>query len=179
MKPRVGIPALLGACILGFVVSAAAVEVKIAVVNPQDILNGTKKGKKIKEMLAEYVQVRQRVIQSEEAALKKLEAEIASQGPVLSAQAKQEKQEVFQQQLAAYDRRLQELEGEVQAKKRDALGEFTKAIEQAVQQIAEKENIVLVLEKGTTGAATLIRYNDYSLDLTSRVIKALDSKSDQ
>ena len=178
MKPRVSIPVVLGACILGFVVSATAVEQKIAVVNPQDILNGTKKGKKIKDMLAEYVQVRQRVIQSEEADLKKLEAELAGQGPVLSPSAKQEKQQVFQQQLAAYDRRLQQLEGEVQAKKRDALGEFTKAIEQAVQQIAEKEHIVLVLEKGTSGAGTLIRYNEDSLDLTSRVIKALDSKSD-
>ena len=179
MKPRVSIPALLIACILGFGVSAAAVEVKIAVVNPQDILNGTKKGKTIKDMLAEYVQTRQRVIQSEEAELKKLEAELASQGPALSASAKQEKQQVFQQHLTAYERRLQELEGEVQAKKRDALGEFTKAIEQAVQQIAEKENIVLVLEKGRTGAATLILFNQDSLDLTSRVIKALDSKSDQ
>jgi outer membrane protein len=160
-------------------VSAAAVEIKIAVVNPQDVLNGTKKGKTIKDMLAEYVQTRQRVIQSEEAELKKLEAELVSQGPVLSASAKQEKQQAYQQHLAAYDRRLQELEGEVQAKKRDALGEFTRDIEQAVQQIAEKENIVLVLEKGRTGAATLILYNQDSLDLTSRVIKALDSKSDQ
>ncbi|HEY3196988.1 MAG TPA: OmpH family outer membrane protein [Nitrospirales bacterium] len=179
MKRRVNILAILTACILGFVVSAAAVEQKIAVVNPQDILNGTKKGKKIKDMLAEYVQTRQRVVQSEEADLKKLEAELASTGPVLSAAAKQEKQAVFQKQLAAYDRRLQELEGEVQAKKRDALGEFTKAIEQAVQQIAENENILLVLEKGRGGPATGILYNQDSLDLTSRVIKALDSKSDQ
>lgn len=179
MKSPVSILAILSASILGFAVSAAAVEVKVAVVNPQEILNGTKKGKTIKDMLAEYVQSRQRVIQSEEAELKKLEAELTSQAPVLSASAKQEKQQVFQRQLSAYERRLQKLEGEVQAKKREALAEFTKTIEQAVQQIAEKENIVLVLEKGRGGPTTLIVYHQDSLDLTSRVIKALDGKGEQ
>jgi len=160
-------------------VSAAAIEQKIAVVNPQDVLNGTKKGKKIKDMLAEYVQTRQRTIQSEEAELKRLEAERDKQESVSSASAKQEKQKVFEQKLASYQRRLQELDGEVQAKKRDALGEFSKAVEQAVQQIAEKENIMLVLEKGKPGVMPLILYNQDSLDLTSRVIKVLDGNSDQ
>ena len=179
MKSRISIPALLGAGIFGLVVSAAAAEVKIAVVSPQQILDDTKKGKKIKQLLAEYVETRQRTIQSEEAELKRLEAERISQESVSSASAKQEKEKVFEQKLAAYQRRLQELDGEVQAKKREALGAFTKAIEQAVQQIAENENIVLVLEKGGSRAGTLILYNQDSLDLTGRVIKALDSKGEQ
>ena len=178
MKPRVSIPALLGAGILGLMVSAAAAEQKVAVVNPQDILNGTKKGKAIKDTLADYVQTRQRTIQSEEAELKRLEAERISQESASSASAKQEKEKVFEQKLAAFQRKLKDLDGEVQVKKREELGAFTKAIEQVVQQIAEKENIVLVLEKGGSRAGTLILYNQDSLDLTSRVIKALDSKSD-
>ena len=179
MKSRIRIPVLLGASILGLVVSAAAAEQKIAVVNAQQILDDTKKGKKIKEMLADYVQTRQRTIQSDEAELKRLEAERISQESVSSASAKQEKEKMFEQKLAAYQRRLQELDGEVQTKKREALGAFTKAIEQAVQQIAEKENIVLVLEKGGSRAGTLILYNQDSLDLTGRVVQALDSKGEQ
>ena len=179
MKSRIRIPALLGASILGLVLSAAAAEVKIAVVDPQQILDDTKTGKKIKQMLADYVQTRQRTIQSEEIELKRLETERVSQESVSSASAKQEKEKMFEQKLAAYQRRLQELDGEVQTKKREALGAFTKAIEQAVQQIAEKENIVLVLEKGGSRAGTLILYNQDSLDLTGRVVQALDSKGEQ
>ena len=168
--------ALLSVFLFVWVSAAGAAELKVGVIDPQKVFEGTKRGKKIKETLADYVQTRQRLIQSEEADLKKLEEDLAKRASSLSAQAKQEKEQAFQQKMTAYQRRVQELEGEVQAKKREVLGEFTKAIEQVVQEIAEKEKIVLVMEKGGTNAGRLVLYSEDSLDLTARVIKALDSK---
>jgi outer membrane protein len=178
MKQRASVLLLLSVCVGGCVVSAGAAELKIGLVDSQKIFEGTNRGKKIKEMLADYIQARQRVIASEEAELKKLEGDLVSPASPLSAKAKEEKEQTFKQKMGTYQRRVQELDGEVQTKKREVLGEFTKAIEQVVQAIAEKEKIVLVLEKsGPAGSGgALVLYNQDSLDLTARVIKELDSK---
>jgi outer membrane protein len=175
---RVSVLLLLSVFVGGCALSASAAELKVGLIDSQKVLEGTKSGKKIKDMLAEYVQARQRIIASEEAELKKLESGLVSPKPPLSAKAKEEKEQAFKQKMAAYQRRVQELEGEVQTKKREVLGDFSKAIEQAAQAIAEKEKIFLVLEKGVPASSgiALILYNQDSLDLTARIIKELDSK---
>jgi outer membrane protein len=154
-----------------------AADLSIGVVEPQKVLDGTKAGKKVKDRLADYVNTRQRLIESEEQDIKKLQEELVNQGTVLSPQAKQEKEEAVRQMLAAYQRHVRELEGEVQARKRELLGDFTKKIEQVVREIAEKEQIVLVIEKGDSGYGLFVRYSQPSINLTDRVIKALDSKA--
>jgi outer membrane protein len=177
MKQRASILVLLSLFLLGVGFSAEAEELKIGVINPQKILEATKQGKKVKQTLAEYVQTRQKLLESEAADIKKLETELATQSTVLDIKAKAEKEQSFQQKVAVYQRRVQELNTEVETKKREVLGGFTKAIEQAVREIAEKEKILLVMEKGGGNAGSLVLFNQDSLDLTPRVIKALDSKA--
>ena len=177
MKQRASILVLLSLFLLGLEFSAGAEELKIGVINPQKILEATKQGKKAKQTLADYVQTRQKLLESEAADLKKLETELATQSTVLDTKVKAEKEQSFQQKVAVYQRRVQELNAEVETKKREILGGFTKAIEQAVREIAEKEKILLVMEKGGNNAGSLVLYNQDSLDLTPRVIKALDSKA--
>ena len=178
MKQRASsILILLSLFLLGVGFSFGSEELKIGVINPQKILEGTKQGKKAKQTLSEYVQTRQKLLESEAADLKKLETDLANQSTVMDTKAKAEKEQSFQQKVAVYQRRVQELNAEVETKKREVLGGFTKAIEQAVREIAEKEKILLVMEKGGGNAGSLVLYNQDSLDLTSRVIKALDSKA--
>ena len=172
-----GLPSTLTTPSLTVSFSAGAEELKIGVINPQKVLEATKQGKKVKQTLSEYVQTRQKLLESEAADLKKLETELATQSTVLDTKAKAEKEQSFQQKVAVYQRRVQELNTEVETKKREVLGGFTKAIEQAVREIAEKEQILLVMEKGGSNAGSLVLFNQDSLDLTPRVIKALDSKS--
>jgi outer membrane protein len=166
---------LLIVCMSGIMLPAEAAELKIGVINPQKVLDGTKQGKTIKDMLADFVQTRQRLIESEETDLKKLESDL-KQATVLNPAAKDEKERAFQQKMATYQRRLQQLEGEVQAKKREVLGEFTKTIELIVQDLAVREKIVLVLEKGQGTAGTPILFSRDYLDLTARVIEELNGK---
>jgi len=45
-----------------------------------------------------------------------------------------------------------------------------------VREIAEKEQITLVVEKGDAGPGALIMYSEPSINLTDRVIKAFESK---
>ena len=158
---------------LASVLPAWSEEPKIGVIEPQKILEETKEGKKIKASLEDYVKTRQRLIESEEADLKKLQGDLA-QATGLSQAAQEEKEEAFRKRAVAYQRHVQELENEIQSKKREVLGEFSKKIEQVVNEIAEKEKFGLVLDKGENGPGTLVLYSHPSINLTDRVIKALD-----
>jgi outer membrane protein len=176
MKKHWSILILIGMLVLALRVPAWAEDLKVAVVEPQKVLEDTKAGKKIKDSLAEYVQTRQRLLDSEAADLKKIEEDLTKQGATLSPAAKQEKETVLRQKVVAYQRRVQELEVEVRAKKTEMLSGFTKTIEQVVKEIAEKEKIFLVLDKGGNGADTLVIFNNPAVDLTDRVIKEVDSR---
>ncbi len=176
MKKYWSVLILMGMSAQAFGMPAWAEDLKVAVVEPQKVLEGTKAGKKVKDSLAEYVKTRQRLLDSEADDLKKIEEDLAKSGATLSPAAKQEKETVLRQKVVAYQRRVRELEVEVQAKKTEMLGGFTKTIEQVVKEIAEKEKISLVLDKGNNESDMLVIFNNPSVDLTDRVIKELDSR---
>lgn len=172
-----GISIVFIAVVAAVLVAAPAwAEVKIGVVEPQKVLDGTKAGKKIKDSLQEYVKARQKVIDMEEDELKKMEEDLVKQGAVLSPDAKKDKEERFRQKMVEYQRKVQQLNQEVQVKKKETLDEFNKSLEQIIRGIADREKITLVVEKGDNGAGALIIYSHPSLDLTDRVIRDLDAK---
>jgi outer membrane protein len=151
-----------------------AAELKIGVLEPQKVLDGTKSGKKIKDSLQEYLKSRQRIIDLEEEELKKMEEDLVKQSAVLSAEAKKDKEETFRKRYMEYQRKVNQLTQEVQSKKKEVLEEFNKSLEQIVKGIADKDKLTLVVEKGDNGAGALVVYSHPSLDITDRVIKELD-----
>jgi outer membrane protein len=153
---------------------AHAADLKIGVIEPQKVLDGTRNGKKIKDSLQEYVKSRQKIIDLEEEELKKIEEDLVKQSAVLSADAKKEKEETFRKRMMEYQRKVGQLNQEVQNKKKEVLEEFNKGLEQIVKGIADKEKLSLVVEKGDNGAGALVVYSHPSLDITDRVIKELD-----
>ncbi len=167
---------LVGLVALAPAVPAWAADLSIGVVEPQKVLDATKEGKKVKDALADYVNTRQRLIESEEQDIKAMEQDLVKQGAVLSPEAKQQKETVIRQKLLAYQRHVREFETEVQAKKREMLSAFTAKLERVVREIAEKEKIDLVVEKGDAGLGTLVLYSEPAINLTDRVIKAFERK---
>jgi outer membrane protein len=151
-----------------------AAEIKIGVLEPQKVLDGTKNGKKIKDSLQEYLKSRQRIIDLEEEELKKMEEDLVKQSAVLSPEAKKDKEETFRKRYMEYQRKVNQLTQEVQSKKKEVLEEFNKSLEQIVKGIADKDRLSLVVEKGDNGAGALVVYSHPSLDITDRVIKELD-----
>jgi outer membrane protein len=165
---------LAGIFVLAFGATAMAADVKIGVIEPQKILDGTKSGKKIKDSLQEYVKSRQKIIDLEEEELKRIEEDLVKQKDVLSADAKKDKEETFRKRMMEYQRKVGALNQEVQVKKKEVLDDFNRNLEQIVKTIADKEKLSLVVEKGDNGAGALVIYSHPSLDLTDRVIKELD-----
>jgi len=176
MRMKKGCRTAIFAAILALLWSgtAHAADLKIGVIEPQKVLDGTRNGKKIKDSLQEYVKSRQKIIDLEEEELKKIEEDLVKQSAVLSADAKKEKEEAFRKRMMEYQRKVSQLNQEVQNKKKEVLDEFNKGLEQIVKGIADKEKLSLVVEKGDNGAGALVVYSHPSLDITDRVIKELD-----
>lgn len=149
-----------------------ASELKIGYINAIKIFETTKSGKKAKGVLEDYIKARQKIVDQEEDEIKKLEEELTRQGSVLSAEAKKEKETVFQRKLAAYQKKAVDLNREIQEKKAEVLKEFNKSLEEVVKKTAEKEGYQIVLDKNPD-IGTVV-YVAESMDLSQKIIEEMD-----
>ncbi|MBI5756667.1 MAG: OmpH family outer membrane protein [Nitrospirae bacterium] len=146
-------------------------DAKIGYVDSQKILDESSRGKQVKEQLNEYVQSRQKIVDIEESELKSLQEEVTRQGAVLSPTAKQEKEEQLQRRFMEYQKKITELQKEIQQRRVEKLEEFNSELEKIVRNIGEKEGFSIILSNLDIN---IIIYAKPSLNLTDRVILELD-----
>jgi outer membrane protein len=152
--------------------AGAADMVKVGYVDAQQVLDRAKSGQVSKEQLEQYVKSRQQLIDVDEEEIRRLEGELKKQASVLSPEAQQEKQEVFQRKLGAYQRRASELSKEVQDKRTEVLKAFNAKLTQVVRRVAEREGYAIVLDKEQEGGVVL--YAREQMSLTDAVVAELD-----
>jgi len=150
-----------------------AAEQKIGWVDAQQILDETQAGKRIKERVEAYRDSRQVVIDLEEEDIKSLEGKLEQQMPLLSDDAKREKQIEFKQKLERYQKKVMELSQELQDKKLELLDEFNDLLEAALKKVATGGGYSFIFDNG--GESTLL-YGDPSFDLTAQVKAEIDAK---
>jgi outer membrane protein len=150
---------------------AWAEEFKIAVVDRAKVTRESQAGKRGTATLQEYIKVRQKVVETDQADLVKISEDYSKQAAVLSPEARKDKEETFNKKRAEYQRKAGELEREVQVKRGELVGIFYKQIDDVVKVIAEKEKLLLVLDN-REGSGTY--YNNSAIDITDRVIKEMD-----
>ncbi len=148
-------------------------ELKVAVIDPDQVANETVLGKRMKGTLTKYLEARQKVIDADEATLRGLEEELRTQGPLLSADARKVKQESYQQQVIAYQEKVSEINRELQGRRKTESDKYSKLLRAAVVRVAKREGFTLVLAKMTDSGLVLFHHS--SLDITAEVIKELDS----
>ncbi len=169
--------AMLGLCVMGmpgFAGTSLAAEFKMGVVDPQNVLEKTKAGKRALDALREYQQARQKLLAQDEEELRGMEKVLKEQDATLSEAAKKEKQDKFRARIADYQKRLQEFNQELAAKQKGLVDEYMKKISQATQAVAEKSGFTLVVDKGSEQTIKIVIYNKDTIDLTEQVIKEFD-----
>jgi outer membrane protein len=161
----VGMPHVLG-------VAEAVESIKIGYIDAQEVLESTKLGQKAKANLDEYVKSREKILEIERRDLKELEESLAKQSALLNSQAKREKQQEYQGKLDRFQRKVLELNREVQDKQVELVREFRKELEGIVKKIAKREGYSFILDKDTVSGNIL--YADEGFDLTEMIIAELD-----
>ncbi len=155
-------------------VAAAAETFKMAVVDPQAVLEKSKAGKRALDGLREYAATRQKLLASDEEELKSLQKQLKDQEATLSESQKREKEEQFRGKVQAYQRRVQEFNQELAAKQKELVDEYMQKIAAATKSVAERAGFSLVVDKGSENSIKIVIYNRDALDITEQVIKEFD-----
>jgi len=159
---------LSGSGLTGCASSGTKIEGTIGLVDPARILNDSNAGKKAKESLGTFSKNRQALIEMEEKELRRMEEDFVKQASVLSPAAKNEREQVFRRRVAEYQQKAGELNREVQEKQKEVLDEFREKVEIVVGQVAKRQGLQVVIDKGKGGPAI---YGNDELDITNQVIE--------
>jgi outer membrane protein len=148
--------------------TGAKIEGRIGLVDPARLLNDSNAGKKAKDALSAFSKNRQALIELEEKELRRMEEDFVKQASVLSAAAKNEREQVFRRRMAEYQQKAGELNREVQEKQKEVLDGFREKVEVVVGKVAKRLGLQVIIDKGKGGPAL---YAEEELDITDQVIE--------
>ena len=154
------------------VMSAFAIsQVKIGVVNAQEILAKTKKGVEIQKRLEQLQNKKQNELQAKQDEIKKLEKEVLS--PALNDETREKKTVDLQNKRKDLKRYLEDAQNEIQQESQKELVELEKAVMPVIDQIGKSKGFTIIFDITRPG----IVYFDQAIDITPDVIKAFDNQS--
>lgn len=145
-------------------------EVKIAVINSQDLLQKTKRGNQTLKALEDLKNSKEKQIQAMVTELETLEKELNS--PALSASTRDSKLRIMEDKKLSYERVVRDAQKEMQIQSAKALGDLEKEFVPIIQQVGQAKGYTLVLDVVNSGVA----YFAPTADITADVIKAVDEK---
>ncbi len=145
-------------------------EVKIGVINAQDIIAKTKKGMSVQKKLENLQVSKRKDIEVLENVLKKLQSDIAS--PALNADTREKKTREFQDKQVQYKRMIQDAQKVMNEANQKELAALQKEIMPLIQELGKSKGFTLILDMTGSGIA----YYDPAIDITADVIKAVDAK---
>ncbi|MDE3119421.1 MAG: OmpH family outer membrane protein, partial [Nitrospirota bacterium] len=144
------------------------------VIDPQEVLEKSKAGKRSLDALKEYARTRQKVLSTDEEELKSLEAKLKEQAPKASDQDKRAMEEQFRAKIQHYQKQAQEFDQDLQSKQKEIVDDYMKRIAVATKAVAERNGYSLVVDKGSEQTLRIVIYNKETIDVTDQVIKEFD-----
>jgi outer membrane protein len=154
-----------------FLLSAFAFsEIKIGVINPQKIMDNTKKGLEVQKRLQNLQTEKRKKGQAMQEEIKKLEKEVLS--PALNNDARQKKTLELQEKQKALRRFAEDAQNEIRQVYQKELAVLEKEIMPLIENLGKQRGFTIILDITTTGVA----YYDQAIDITDEVIKAIDAK---
>jgi len=155
--------------VFSVVTVANAAEFKIGFVNLQKALITSAAGTAAKAKMDSELKSVQAEAQKRQEDLKALQQSLQKQVALLSAEAKQEKELDFQQQVKDYQRFTKDKQEQLRLKEKSFTEQILRDLGAQTTKLCEKENISMMLEKGQ------LVYAVDSIDYTDALIKAYDA----
>ncbi len=169
---------LIGMCMMLVGTSTFALaknSFKIAVVDPQSVIEKSKSGSRALATLKEHAQARENVLKADQKELGELQEELKKlQGK--SDKNLQKKQEVFTRKFQEFQKRGQEYQRELGSKQKELVQEYMKKIETATSAVAKRHGFAMVIDKGSETTLKIVLYAQRGLDITGEVVKEFDKR---
>ncbi len=146
---------------------------KIATVDMQKALQTVDAGKKAKGQLEKEFNTKKKMLDDEQSAIVKLEAEFKKQTMVLNDEAKEKKFQELQERKMKFQQQLMRSQTEIQQKEGELTAPIVKSLKEMVKEIAAKKNYQMVLDRNEQ---TVI-FSQEKDDLTADLVKAYNAKN--
>jgi len=150
--------------------AAARAQLKLAYVDVQRAIQETEEGKAARGRLKSEFDQRRSQIDKKSSDLEKMQQEYEKQLPVLSEDAKRKKQEEFQKARMEARTSAGDLQEAMTRQEQQAMANILQRIQQVVAEIAERESLNFVMDKGT------LLYAPPSGDITNEVVRRYNDK---
>ncbi|NEV62406.1 OmpH family outer membrane protein [Thiorhodococcus minor] len=152
----------------------AAKETSVGYVDMQRVLEESKLGQRLQEQLRKDFEPRAKELAEEEMAIKQMQQELAGNKPLMSEEQVEKKESEIKSRIEAYQKKAMPVQQELMKVQQEKGREIVGPARKAVDAVAKKQKIGMVVERGQAG----LMYMDESLDITGAVIKQLDSTTD-
>jgi outer membrane protein len=154
-----------------FLVNAFAFsEVKIGVINPQKIMDSTKKGISIQKRLEKLQGEKQQKIQALQDEIKKLQKDLTS--PALNNDARQKKNIELQERQKNFKRYVEDARNEFARESQKEFLSLEKELMPLIENLGRQKGFTIIIDVTRPG----IVYYDEAIDITADVVKAVDAK---
>lgn len=145
-------------------------QVKIGIVNAQEVLMKTKRGAEVQQRLEALQKKKQQELQVLQDEIKKLEQEVMS--PALNEDTRRKKADLLEKKRTDLKRNYEDAQREVQRESAKELAALERDIMPLIDQLGKEKGFTAIFDRDRSGLV----YYDPAIDITQDVIKALDAK---
>ena len=146
---------------------------RIGFVDVQRVLARSAAGVAAREQLEREKAAMQKEMDGKRQEIEKLRDEIDKKGPLMTADVRREKQDVFERKRRDAARLADDFQKELEKKEQTQLQKVLAELSGVIERLGKQRGYYLVVEK--RGAVVL--YADASADLTDEVIRAYDQEA--
>jgi outer membrane protein len=152
---------------------AAPSTTRIAYIDVQRVLARSSAGVAAREQLEREKSAMQKEMDGKRQELEKLRDELEKKGPLMTADARREKQEAFERKRRDAARMMDDFQKELEKKEQTLLQRVLQDLSGVIDKVGKDKGYYMVLEK--RGASVL--YASPDADLTDEVIRAYDNQA--
>ena len=144
--------------------------VRIAYIDVQRVLARSSAGVAAREQLEREKAVMQKEMDSKRVELEKLRDELEKKGPLMTPEARREKQEGFERRRRDAARMMDDYQKELEKKEQMLLQRVLQELSGVIERVGKEKGYYMIVEK--RGASVL--YASADADLTDEIIRAYD-----
>lgn len=169
----VGLALTLGSFFTPVVSKAAGQEIKIGVLDLQQAINDSQKGKAAKAMLMKKFERLQNELSAQEKEIEKMQQDLERQASMLSQEAKLEKDRTIKRKIRDFQEQYRDYSQEMQREEFENTKPIVEGLLKVANEYGKEKGYTLVLEAKKAG----VIYAPDALDITAEVMKRYDAQA--
>ena len=150
-----------------------AAKAEIAYVDIQAVIAKSKMGQEMSRRFNSMLREKEQGVEKERSAIKEMEEGLKKDRDVIGKEEREKRERELRARVQDFQRMVAETRQEMNKQNADFTQEALGPVLEVVAEIAKKEGITAVFEKGRSG----LLYADSEVDLTAKIIERLDKKN--